>query len=125
MGFGFGCFMLVSLGIVFAGALIAGSHLCWSRYACFYNPSTNRLTRADRATGEVYFFDHKREWINIRVPSNKALPCDSQGLTGFGEAITSTSGCVKSTTFREPADTTRRRAWTTSSPASVHRARTS
>ena len=60
--------LIIAIGIVFAGALIAGSNLCWSRYEYFYNSSTDRLTKVDRATGEVYFFDHKRGWINVRLP---------------------------------------------------------
>ena len=60
--------VIIAFGIVFAGALIAGSNLLWSRYEYFYNPSINQLQRVDRATGEVYFFDHKRGWINVRLP---------------------------------------------------------
>jgi hypothetical protein len=60
--------LIIAIGIVFAGALIAGSNLLWSRYEYFYNPSINQLQRVDRATGEVYFFDRKRGWINAYLP---------------------------------------------------------
>jgi hypothetical protein len=60
--------LIIALGIVFAGALIAGSNLLWSRYEYFYDPPSDRITRVDRATGEVFFLDRRRGWINVHVP---------------------------------------------------------
>jgi hypothetical protein len=57
--------LIIALGIVLAGALIAGSNLWWSRYEHVYNPSTTQLMRIDKATGEVSFFDPARGWIKI------------------------------------------------------------
>ena len=51
-----------------AGALIAGGNLLWTRYEYVYNPSTDRLIRVDKATGEVYQFNKDRGWVNVRYP---------------------------------------------------------
>ena len=62
--------LFIGLGIVFAGALIAASNLWWNRYKYFSDPSApiERITRVDRATGEVYYFDRRLGWLNVRVP---------------------------------------------------------
>lgn len=60
--------LIIALGIVLAGAVIAGSNLFWTRYEYIYNPSTDRLIRVDKATGEVYLFNKDRGWVDVRSP---------------------------------------------------------
>jgi hypothetical protein len=62
--------LIIALGIVFAGAIIAGSNLWLRRYEYFYDHSSpvDRFTRVDRAAGEVYFWDRRHGWTNLQVP---------------------------------------------------------
>jgi hypothetical protein len=60
--------LIIALGIVLAGALIAGSNLFRTRYEYVYNPSTDRLIRVNKETGEVYLFDKVRGSVNVRHP---------------------------------------------------------
>jgi hypothetical protein len=56
--------LIIALGIVLAGALIAGSNLLYNRNEYIYNPSTDRLSRIDKQTGEVYNFNRNRGWVS-------------------------------------------------------------
>lgn len=58
--------LTIALGIVLAGALIAGSNLLYTRNEYIYNPSTDRLIQVDKQTGEVYLFNKDRGWVNAR-----------------------------------------------------------
>jgi 3-deoxy-D-arabino-heptulosonate 7-phosphate (DAHP) synthase class II len=60
--------LIMAVGFVVGGVLVAGSNLVWNRNEYLLNPMSDRLLRVDKATGQVYVFSKDKGWIDARTP---------------------------------------------------------